>query len=427
MAYQVRGNIQERRLHDTQTLELTVLSPVHIGTREGKMTGLEFVFSQGQIYLIDEEKFGRYIKEKNLIDRFVQTTSTGPIRMERFLRETARMSIPNDLPRVTSRSIPGGEAGMQDFRPFIRDAMGQVYLPGTSLKGVFRTAVLYQMLKKNPSLCSEIASKAEAGLDRMTERKKKFYSAQWLQEEHLQSFVLPGGRPGPNEDIMRCLTVRDAYPVGSVRTQIISINFLSRNVGGGHYWSQQKSRQGEYIGKELFLWVEAVVEGKFLLEISWDESLFSQFQAKNPSSFFPVSGLNNLLSALREMNQDLVEHERKFFERIVPKIPAGTTAKAILRHTETVSEESGAKAAACIRTWYAKNHENLFRTGFGSGMLSTTVGLALPPGLRQKIRDACGSGRRPGDPAPKSRRIWRKSKEEFLPMGWMRIVASQNS
>lgn len=421
MTYQAKENIRERSLRDIQTLKLAVLSPVHIGTREGKMTGLEFVFSQGQIYLIDEEKFGRYIKERNLIDHFVQTASTGPIRMERFLRETARLSIPGELPRLTSRSIPGGEAGMQDLRPFIRDAMGQVYLPGTSLKGVVRTAVLYRMLKKNPSLCSEIASKAEAGLDRMTERRKKFYSAQWLQEDHLQHFALPGGKPGPNEDLMRCLTIRDAYPVGGVRTQIIPIHFLSRNAEGEHYWSQQKNRRGESIGKELCLWVEAVVGGTFLLEISWDESLFSQFQAKNPSSFFPVSGLNNLLSALQEMNQDLVEHEKKFFERVVPKIPAGTTVKAILRHTETVSEEGGGKAAANLRTWYGQNHGDLFRTGFGSGMLSTTVDLALPPELRQKIRDACGI-RRPGDPAPKSRRVWRKSDNEVLPLGWMGVV-----
>jgi len=52
-------------------------------------------------------------------------------------------------------------------------------------------------------------------------------------------------------------------------------------------------------------------------------------------------------------------------------------------------------------------------------MLSTTVNLTLPAVLRKKIRDACGL-RRPGDPAPKSRRVWKKSENKVLPMGWMR-------
>jgi hypothetical protein len=59
-------------------------------------------------------------------------------------------------------------------------------------------------------------------------------------------------------------------------------------------------------------------------------------------------------------------------------------------------------------------------------MLLTTVNLALPAELRQKIRDACGL-RRPGDPAPKSRRVWRKTREEFLPMGWMRMNPAKES
>ena len=47
-----------------------------------------------------------------------------------------------------------------------------------------------------------------------------------------------------------------------------------------------------------------------------------------------------------------------------------------------------------------RNQGHLFRIGFGSGMLLAAVNLASPAELRQKIRDAYGSGRRPGDPAP---------------------------
>jgi hypothetical protein len=53
------------------------------------------------------------------------------------------------------------------------------------------------------------------------------------------------------------------------------------------------------------------------------------------------------------------------------------------------------------------------------------VGLHLPPEIRQKIRDNCGSGPRPGDPAPKSRRIWQTAKGKAYPLGWLQILETK--
>lgn len=390
-----RSTVKSRLLMD-----LEVLTPIHIGTREGRLGPTEFVAAGGMVHLIDEDRLGRLLMNRNLVDAFVMEVRKGPLHLASFLRNTARLRIPEDLHQVCSFfPIPGGDPNMQDFRPVTRDASGQLYIPGSSLKGVFRTALLYRILKKNQAILSSATSKISKDDPPAIQKWRKFYSHQWLQEKHVQSFALPGAKAGPNSDILRCLTVRDAYPVGKVETRVIKVNFISRMGNGTLYWSQDKKSP-----RDLFIWVEAVTAGTFRMELSWDNVLYSYFQKSNQGRPLPVSGLQDLLQAVKEMNDDLVSHEQGFYSR------AGAAQGA-----------NAHSAAEALKNWYCSRSERLFRVGFGSGMLSTTVGLVLDQALRQKIRDACGSGARPGDPAPKSRRVWRKAETEVLPMGWFAI------
>jgi CRISPR-associated protein Csm5 len=401
-------------------ITMEVISPVHIGTREGKITALEFIVHQGKVHLIDETKLGKFLRQRNLIDAFVQEAGRGPMVMDRFLRDAARIDTPTVIPQIASQSVPGGEPDMQDYRPFIRDGMGRVFFPGTSLKGALRTALLYRTVKKNPKINEQITVSVErdlGGTSRLPERQKKRFSEKWLQRDLLQEYLLPNGKKGPDTDILRCLTVRDAYPIGPLKTRIIPIRFLSRRAEGNFYWSQGK---GERPGapKDLGIWVEAVTEGKFSVEIGWDQRLFEIFGNDNPKRL-PVSGMEDLLSAAHDMSKDLCSHEGDFFRRKT-KLPPGTTVRDLLR-VGGLSLSEPESSAGMLSAWYGRNAGPLFRIGFGSGMLSTTVNLALPAELRGKIRDACGHSR-PGDPAPKSRRVWRKSETEVLPMGWMKIT-----
>jgi CRISPR-associated protein Csm5 len=387
---------------ESRKMTVKVISPAHIGSREGRISALEFVVSGGRVHLIDESKFADYLLKKNLIDLFVEEARTGPIQMERFLREKGKMSIPAQLQSVVSQTILGGSPRMQDFRPLVRDGKGQIYLPGSTLKGVFRTAVLYRILKRDEDVRKKIIARTNENTREM-KRRRVSYSQRWLQEDHLQSFPLPKGRRGPNEDILRCLTIRDAYPVGAVETKVIPIRFLSLSGDGQHYWSQRKDRQGRPTGGDLLLWLEAITAGTFEIELLWDNWVFSQFQKFSVTHSLPILGLDDLISALQEMMSDLIEHEKAFF-----KMPPDPRTKPEVK-----------TAVSNINSFYSRIDGDLIRFGFGSGMLSTTVNLSLPTELRQTIRDICGSAPRPGDPAPKSRRLWARDDGTCFPLGWL--------
>ncbi len=405
------------QLLEKRVLTLEVVSPIHIGAREGKFTALEFLFSGGRTYVIDENRLGRFLLDKGLVDLFVEAAGSGPLNLADFLGKHLKGDVKGVACAVASHDIQGGANDMREFRPFVRDGNGRVFIPGTSIKGVFRTAILYASLKSNERKRQEIEKQARRGHlpkppYRIREREKKYY-----QEELLQDSSLPGGKEGPNVDILRCLRVRDAYPVldGQVPTELIKIALLSKKQDGTYYWSSGQ-KHGTSSGT-LQIWVEAVKNGVFQTEITWDRSLFEKFSKHNAD--VPVKNLAELLDMVREMTSDLCRHEEAFYGVLGQQ--TGRPQRD-WQGRQSGNRDAPAAVARNLSNWYSKLKQNgdLMRIGFGSGMLSTTINLLFPDELRQKIRNASGHDRG-NDPAPKSRRIWIAPDGPCLPMGWLKM------
>lgn len=391
------------------TVFFTVLSPIHIGTRDGVLLPMEYLFDGAQVHVVDESKLGAFLMQRNLMDIFVQHAFSGDLGkkgLQGFLKEKARDTDFKKVgPQVASYSVPGGASNIGEFRPFVRDGFGRVYLPGTSIKGVLRTAFLYHLLKRERAQAATGSGHPREHTvrgwiqnlknEKNKERAKKFLSES-LQKTHLQSWQLPGGGKEQNRDILRCLKVRDAYPMNAkVETKVIPIRFLSKKADGTHYWSKSKKGMGD-----LVVWLEAVIRGTFQTEILWDHDLWRTFVKANPRLNQEKMSPKKILVMADAMNQDLIAHEKAFFTH------------------------KGTADGGLVKQWYEKAGESLFRIGFGSGMLSTTVNLLWSEQLRQEIRNVCGhlGGT---DPAPKSRRVWVKNDREYLPMGWARILIAK--
>ena len=403
-------------IREVVEIDLKIVAPVHIGTREGRLSALEFIFCDGQTHIIDDERLGGFLKTRQAIDHFINSVRSGRVNLAEFLQRTAKVDPSKVAKEIAGTSIPGGAASMTEFRPYVRDGNGQVFIPGSSIKGVFRTALLWGILERDAGkkqALERVVSRDFSGSERMSEGRKRFYSASMLQEDLLQKFDLPKGRVGPNQDLLRCLSFRDAYPVGKVETRVIKIQFLSKRKNGDFYWSAKK-RGGQDTGGQLEVWLDALLSGTFRTQAIWDHRIFEHFQKNNPRVDMPVKCLDDVLSALSGMFSSISQHEESFFS---------SSAMADRRGAGGYGPEPTALAASRLKQWYATGGKNA-RIGFGSGMLCTTINTHFPHELREKIRDACGHPR-PGDPAPKSRRIWRGLNESWLPMGWVLIGKSR--
>jgi CRISPR-associated protein Csm5 len=400
--------LRAQDLFEKQALDLRVVSPVHIGTKEGALSALEFAVHEGRTYIVDEEKLGLFLKDHGLVDSFVEAARRGPIKLKEFIGLKKGGSISPALREISRYSVPGGLDHIQEFRPFVRDGKGQVYLPGTAIKGVFRTAFLYKMLLDDQRLKEKVSGEAESNLSKLQgprkEREKKGYSSKWLQSDLLEKYSLSNAKKGPNTDILRCLKISDAYPTAGCETRVIKIRFLSKRSGNDFYWSKKK-RGLSSTEHDLEIWVEALTSGAFRTELVWDKVLFDRFRRENPNQKWPAEGIDGLLSLLFKMSKDVIQHEIGFFN---------TSGSRTFRGTGRDPEE----AARGMGFFYDKIPGKVMRIGFGSGMLSTTVNLHFPNELRQKIRDACGYPRS-NDPAPKSRRVWEIGNGQWRPMGWV--------
>lgn len=142
----------------TFRLSLLTLAPVHIGNGE-KYTSREFIYENKKFYFPDMGKFYNKMVEKRLAEKF-----------EAFLLQTrpnARnnrlISFLNDN-RIAERSFGGysiSETGLEsdknpnsagainEVNKFIRDAFGNPYIPGSSLKGAIRTILMNTTPKWN--------------------------------------------------------------------------------------------------------------------------------------------------------------------------------------------------------------------------------------------------------------------------------------
>lgn len=138
-----------------RTFQVTLLAmaPIHIGNGE-KYTSREFIYEKGYFYFPDMGKFYNRMVEKGFDQKF-----------ERFLQERKASASNNRLisfledNRISDRDFGGyriKETGFEieknnidsklgtinEVSKFMRDAFGNPYIPGSSLKGAIRTILM---------------------------------------------------------------------------------------------------------------------------------------------------------------------------------------------------------------------------------------------------------------------------------------------
>lgn len=148
-------------IHEAQfeafDLTLTAKAPVFIGNGKSYVKK-EYVFlpsrvtgiSQDQVMLLDEIKFFHLLLERRLADKYERFMLGPQTDLYRFLTSECCLSL-NDIRAVSRYSIYAADAldadhSLKEIHAFVRGADGQVYIPGGSVKGALRTALLTDMI-----------------------------------------------------------------------------------------------------------------------------------------------------------------------------------------------------------------------------------------------------------------------------------------
>ncbi len=305
----------------------------------------------------------------------------------------------------------------------IRNGMGQLYIPGSSIKGAIRTAIVYHLLKyadkyKVPSVnrISKIEQQLRSRLGELSNQhhKQKFVDDKLFMESLFSDFTLTYQNreftgSNQNRDFLRALKISDAKPLieNKDTTKQGKLKTLNSFVTAEVLVS---SRFPDYSAKyKTSIFAEMVRNVQTEFTITLDTEMLHWFKHKQEMQL-PFSTIDQLLKICQEFAQDQWNYEHNYWNNIKNNPRARISNRNINLDFSYIRNIY--KAEKCPFT---------LRLGWGSGMTGTTVNLLFEDELREHIRDTCGL-RAPNFEAPKSRRtVFNPNKEIRDVPGWVKF------
>jgi CRISPR-associated protein Csm5 len=141
-------------MNENYKLNIETLTPVCIGSGTTLSPYSDFLLnkSEHKIYYINHELVkGALTKKPELIDEYVDGVSIGMdntrsnFRVEDFYRNKLQL----DIKKTALRTVNATSSGIKQLYTIIKNAGIHPYIPGSSIKGAIKTALLYDWLMQD--------------------------------------------------------------------------------------------------------------------------------------------------------------------------------------------------------------------------------------------------------------------------------------
>lgn len=319
-------------------MKLEIVTPTHVGSGSAYME-IDYVYRNGKVRIVDYEK--AYIQDKR-VQKAIDNGKFNPnIALNYYKYEIDAFCRP------TGRILEHIKLGVKP------------YIPGSSIKGAIRTAILWKYLKDN---------------------NKKVRNLKELKKAENEIFGST-----PYNDIMKFLIVCDSQPVSLSNLAVYRSEVLSETTENGKLTMQPKSFRiyTESLKPNTVLeWNIKVKDGgknnKYIKK--WDKSII-------------------------EFSKEVIRIEENFFKERNAK----GQFNALLKHIDKIKSklESG---------------EVFMRIGFSTGWLWKTVGALLDNKERVHAAEKLKINRgKRGKDFPKTRRVIVENKKYTMLPGWVKI------
>lgn len=341
-------------------LQITVQTPVHVGSGETLRADADFVVEPtqagAQVHVIDVDA-----ALERMSDAEIARIQRGSIAKALDVRTRIM---------VTRRKYQTSQAP-GEIRQHVSLADGTPYLPGSSLKGTLRTALLVRLVGEADAVIRANAAAVEA-----------FGVVPSLSHEPVPA----------NRDLLRLLRISDLAPERP-SSALILVRIEARSLRG--------SQRGT--GRGIPIWCEALAPGARLRGTLTVESGSPLARALDKSQ---LTAFNRLLpETLPAFAVRVARYEQESYQA------AGGTAPALFAEIE----RGGGRGAGGV--WS--------NVGWGSGWQVKTVATALPEQQWEQAAEQVRARFHVFGPVPRpfpsSRRVALTERGE-TPMGWVQIA-----
>lgn len=309
-------------------IKISTLTSVHIGSGVFLQNGSDFVVGKdvdgyAVIGIISPKKILNLIgSEKSKINEWVAGIERGKQTEEIVKRYAPKATIEDYCERIIlnwSKVKPN-----ETLKEYIHDGLGRPYIPGSSIKGAIRTAILSRV---SQSVNAEFILNREGGRISASSIEKEVFGQD------------------PNKDIFRFLKVGDA--LFSPKDDIVAIKMVNINERNSNsYWDESKAQLIEALASEN--------ESHFSMKID-----LSQYEkARRAVHAMPncMQSIPNLFKAINDHTAQLIDTEISYWDGKVNDPNADRVEDYLDKLRAIKNEVNSCKGTSCV-----------LRIGHGSG------------------------------------------------------------
>lgn len=152
-----------------EEIRLSVFTPIFIGSNE-KYEKYQYIYDNKKVYFLNETKWCEFLFKNQLLDQFVNDISKFGDRrnLKEWISQNQKLCgsygdikkgityllnhhiLENGIPSYEVNKVNKGNKANEvnnQIEKYIRDGCGNPYIPGSTLKGAFRTAILVHCLR----------------------------------------------------------------------------------------------------------------------------------------------------------------------------------------------------------------------------------------------------------------------------------------
>ncbi|MCR4440864.1 MAG: type III-A CRISPR-associated RAMP protein Csm5 [Peptococcaceae bacterium] len=177
-------------------LKLQVITPLFVGGGDStKLTRLNYAFvpDEKKVYVLDERKWINYLLSTGLFNEYAafiqQKAKDGGFDTFRWLKEkeyrikNRAVAVFKQVSKVVYSTAEHPDFKTNDIHGFIKNTAGLPYIPGSSIKGALRTAVVASLLHREAAPNQKYLQKMEAILGGASDGKYKKKDVERLGQE----------------------------------------------------------------------------------------------------------------------------------------------------------------------------------------------------------------------------------------------------
>ncbi|GBD38696.1 hypothetical protein HRbin37_00951 [bacterium HR37] len=359
-------------------IRLRTLTPIHVGSgTEELISGIDYLKAGNITYILNKDRLYRVLLERNLFDRFLTGIDSTNKWLEEFMYKEGLLKQ-KVLEDICLYRIHTGGLSPKRIRPFIRDAFGRAFLPGSSIKGFLRSSLIYSI-----ALLTEPQTLERRFFDSLRELENRKYNVREqakrignFLEDELSNFFIPYASEKPHRDIFRTLLIKDSLPIKDEDIQVYEV----RNI----------KKSGEATG--FYTFIEAIKPGvEIELDTHLKDNILKTFSSTGKKLLF--SNLRDILNMAQQFGNRVMENEISFFSQ---------------------SEQ----LKNVVYTLSSFRSKLIGKIGWGTGLEGTSVFSALPPKVKREIKRRFYRVSDNRD-FPETRRVVFEREKPSTPLGWV--------